>query len=67
MGEKALFCTGAGGFIGRYILSHYLEKEECDVYLLENGRFQERLEAYLNQARFAFADSYDRAAKAQIQ
>jgi hypothetical protein len=26
---------------------------------------RERLEAYLNQARFAFADSYDRAAKAQ--
>jgi hypothetical protein len=24
-----------------------------------------RLETYLNQARFAFADSYDRAAKAQ--
>ncbi len=47
--EKALFCTGAGGFIGRYILSHYLEKEECDVYLLENGRFQERLEAYLDE------------------
>ena len=28
---------------------------------------RERLEAYLNQARFAFADSYDRAAKARIQ
>jgi tetratricopeptide (TPR) repeat protein len=28
---------------------------------------RERLEAYLNQARFAFADSYDRAAKAQIR
>jgi hypothetical protein len=28
---------------------------------------RKRLEAYLNQARFAFADSYDRAAKAQIQ
>ena len=28
---------------------------------------RERLEAYQNQARFAFADSYDRAAKAQAQ
>jgi len=28
---------------------------------------RERLEAYLNQARFAFADSYDRAAKAKAQ
>jgi len=26
-----------------------------------------RLEVYLNQARFAFADSYDRAAKAQAE
>ena len=32
---------------------------------LESRR--ERLEAYQNQARFAFADSYDRAAKAQAQ
>jgi thioester reductase-like protein len=46
--RKALFCTGAGGFIGRYILAHYLENETCDVYLLENGRFRERLEAYLD-------------------
>ncbi len=28
---------------------------------------RERLEAYLDQARFAFADSYDRAAKAKAQ
>jgi len=28
---------------------------------------RERLESYQNQARFAFADSYDRAAKAQVQ
>ena len=28
---------------------------------------RERLESYQNQARFAFADSYDRAAKAQAQ
>jgi hypothetical protein len=28
---------------------------------------RERLLAYLNQARFAFADSYDRAAKAQAR
>lgn len=40
-------------------------------HALENVAIQElrvrraRLETYLNQARFAFADSYDRAAKAQ--
>ena len=28
---------------------------------------RERLEAYQNQARFAFADSYDRAARAQAR
>jgi thioester reductase-like protein len=49
MSEKALFCTGAGGFIGRYILSHYLEKEDCDLYLLEHGRFRERLETFLDE------------------
>jgi len=49
MSEKALFCTGTGGFIGRYILSHYLEKEDCDLYLLEHGRFLERLERFLDQ------------------
>jgi len=47
--EKALFCTGAGGFIGRYVLSHYLEKEDCDLYLLEHGRFRERLETFLDE------------------
>jgi septal ring factor EnvC (AmiA/AmiB activator) len=31
----------------------------------ELERRRDRLETYLNQARFAFADSYDRAAKAQ--
>ena len=49
MSEKSLFCTGAGGFIGRYVLSHYLEKEDCDLYLLEHGRFRERLETFLNE------------------
>jgi thioester reductase-like protein len=49
MSEKALFCTGAGGFIGRYVLAHYLEKEDCDLYLLEHGQFRERLEAYLDE------------------
>ncbi|MDH3211681.1 MAG: SDR family oxidoreductase [Myxococcales bacterium] len=48
MSEKALFCTGAGGFIGRYIVSHYLEQEDCDLYLLEHGRFRERLESFLD-------------------
>ena len=42
-------------------------------YMLENvaiaelSRRRERLEAYQNQARFAFADSYDRAAKEQAR
>jgi len=47
--EKALLCTGAGGFIGRYVLSHYLEKEDCDLYLLEHGTFRERLETFLDE------------------
>jgi thioester reductase-like protein len=47
--DKALFCTGAGGFIGRYIVAHYLEKEDCDLYLLEHGQFRERLESFLDE------------------
>ncbi len=37
------------------------------VAIEELGVRRERLETYRNQARFAFADSYDRAAKAQAQ
>jgi thioester reductase-like protein len=47
--RKVLFCTGAGGFIGRYVLSHYLEEEDCDLFLLENGRFRERLDTFLDE------------------
>ena len=43
------------GHVLETVASHELE-----------GR-RERLEAYQNQARFAFADSYDRAAKAQAR
>jgi thioester reductase-like protein len=49
MSDRVLFCTGAGGFIGRYVLSRYLEREDGDLYLLEQGRFRERLEAFLAQ------------------
>jgi hypothetical protein len=37
------------------------------VAIQELKQRRERLEAYQNQARFAFADSYDRAAKAQAR
>jgi hypothetical protein len=42
---------------------HMLETVASNELMLRH----ERLEAQLNQARFAFADSYDRAAKAQGQ
>jgi tetratricopeptide (TPR) repeat protein len=42
---------------------HMLETVAID----ELTRRRARLEAYQNQARFAFADSYDRAAKARVQ
>jgi thioester reductase-like protein len=47
--DKVVFCTGAGGFIGRYILSHYLETQDSDLYLLEYGQFRDRLEAFLDE------------------
>jgi len=42
---------------------HMLETVAIEELLVR----RERLEAYENQARFAFADSYDRAAKARVQ
>jgi thioester reductase-like protein len=48
MGSKAVFFTGAGGFLGRFILSHYLERDDCDLFLLENGPFLKRLEAFVD-------------------
>ena len=47
MDKQTVFFTGAGGFIGRYILSHYLEQENTDLYLLEHGAFCERLRAFV--------------------
>ncbi len=49
MNEKAVLCTGTGGFIGRYLLAHYLEEQDCDLYLLEQGRFRDRLETFLDE------------------
>ena len=37
------------------------------VALRELGVRRERLQAYQSQARYAFADSYDRAAKVQAE
>ena len=42
---------------------HMLES----VGIAELSERRERLEAYQHQARFAFADSYERAAKAQAR
>ena len=49
MANKAVFMTGAGGFLGRYILERYLDEQECGLYLLENGRFCERLRGFLEE------------------
>ncbi len=49
MTDKTLFCTGAGGFVGRYLLTHYLENQDCEIVLLEQGKFRERLERFLDQ------------------
>ncbi len=40
--------TGAGGFIGRNILPHYYDREDCILYLLEHGQFVDRLRRYLD-------------------
>jgi nucleoside-diphosphate-sugar epimerase len=48
MADKGVFFTGAGGFLGRFILSHYLERNDCDLFLLENGPFCKKLESFVD-------------------
>lgn len=50
MATQTVFFTGAGGFIGRYILTHYLERGDCDLYLLEHAKFRERLQQFVDSA-----------------
>ena len=45
-GDTILF-TGAGGFIGQFILPHFYAGEDT-LYLLENGNFVQRLNAFLD-------------------
>jgi thioester reductase-like protein len=47
MADRAVFMTGAGGFIGRYLMRHYLAREDCDLFLLENGPFVSRLQSFI--------------------
>ena len=49
MTMDARLITGAGGFIGRNVLAHYYDREDCAVYLLEHGRFLARLRGYLDR------------------
>lgn len=47
MPARTVFFTGAGGFIGKYILRHYLDEPETVLYLLEHGPFCTKLEQFL--------------------
>lgn len=48
MPDKVVLFTGAGGFLGRYILRHYLDETDYDLYLLEHGPFRDSLKAHLD-------------------
>ena len=48
MGERGVLITGAGGFLGRYVLERYLaDYPEHTLYLLEHGPFLKKLDDYL--------------------
>lgn len=49
MATDGRLITGPGGFIGRNILPHYYDREDCTLYLLEHGRFVARLREYLDR------------------
>lgn len=53
MPDDAVLFTGAGGFLGRYILRHYLDRGDRDLFLLENGLFCKRLNDFLDGLKLA--------------
>lgn len=50
MSDKVILFTGAGGFIGRYVLGHYLKDDGGELYLLNTGRSRARLERFIDAA-----------------
>ena len=51
MSERGLLITGAGGFLGRFVLERYLNLyPDCTLYLLEHGPFIHKLRQYLDNA-----------------
>lgn len=46
--EKIFLLTGAGGFIGRFVLKNYFKRNDVKIYLLENGDFAQKLNQYLD-------------------
>ena len=46
MERKTVFITGAGGFLGRQLLTYYLQREDRDFVLLEHPSFLERLSTW---------------------
>ncbi len=50
MAQRGMFFTGAGGFLGRFLLAHYLGRDDTDLFLLENGPFCEKLRAHVEAA-----------------
>lgn len=51
MDTRGLLITGAGGFLGRFILDRYLrDYPDYTLYLLEHGRFLQKLKDHLAEA-----------------
>ncbi len=49
MNERGLLITGAGGFLGHFVLDRYLkEYPEYTLYLLEHGPFLDKLRRHLD-------------------
>ena len=51
MDKRGVLITGAGGFLGRFILERYLRDfPDCDLFLLEHGPFIKKLRDHLQEA-----------------
>jgi thioester reductase-like protein len=50
MADKSLLITGAGGFLGRFIIDRYLTEYPHTLYLLEHGAFLQKLRDHIGQS-----------------
>lgn len=57
MSDKGILITGAGGFLGRFVVDRYLNETEHALYLLEHGPFLDKLRDHIRKVHPHAEDS----------